>query len=903
MPSDAKALQAVFPTVDVIQGSPVTAYSPVEGQGATLQLQSNEVGKVSKETLADSCSVGSLGASPGLDGSAGKSAPFLIELFCGTAGVCAQFRLRNGRSLGIDHHLKRTRLKSAAVQLDLTQPWVQEMLEREIRLGRVDCIHLGPPCGTASRARNIPIKRKLLRKGAPNPQPLRSSAHPLGFPWLKGVNRAKVQAANALYDLASRIALLADQFGVLFTIENPHNSLMWETPFFKPLLSKFYLHVVDACEYGSDHKKATAFLANFDAPRLKQRCQGAHQHAAWAVRQLDSGEWAFDTAKEAEYPTKLAHAIAASFMDELANRGKVFPQEDLTDHAAKISAESQPRRTRGPLLMTEFKTKVEVECEEDVVPPEVIPEDADFPWQGIPVGSKRLDVQPATVQEGCKGRLKAVYGVYFSPQEFVQHVQQLRHPFDVPLQLDEANMSSIAFILSNSPADVARHRAKMLGHYVQRAKDLSGAERQLHEAMDDSIKPVMASKRLLLFKEMLSDAGVNDPRLFDELCSGFKLVGDLLPSGQFKPQWKPAALGVEQLRQTAVWAQKAVVGSCRRVLEDREIAEAVWAETMEQAAPDKLWVKGPFSSEDIEARHGPNWIPSKRFGVKQNGKIRPVDDFSQYLVNASVTCHEKIDLEGIDSICSTARFFMGAMSEDFTWNLPGEDGLSSGLLATEWHGRPARDLVGRCLDLKQAYKQLVRHPEDSWASILAVINPADEVVYYFEAVALPFGAVSSVLAFNRSARALRTILAKCFKLVVTNFFDDFCQLELSPLSSNAWSVAEAALELLGWRISMGEEKRRPFAKSFEILGAIIPLPEAGESVIKVENKPSRLLQLNEQVEDLKSLLGSTAPRSKLESLKGRMLYAAGHTYGKCTQLACQLLHKVGGGGSQPHSVC
>lgn len=63
------------------------------------------------------------------------------------------------------------------------------------------------------------------------------------------------------------------------------------------------------------------------------------------------------------------------------------------------------------------------------------------------------------------------------------------------------------------------------------------------------------------------------------------------------------------------------------------------------------------------------------------------------------------------------------------------------------------NLLGRCLDLKQAYKQLARHPADSWASVLAVLNPGDSKVYFFEAVALPFGSVSSVLAFNRVATA------------------------------------------------------------------------------------------------------------------------------------------------------
>ena len=94
---------------------------------------------------------------------------------------------------------------------------MQELIEREVKLGRVHAIHLGPPCGTASRARNIPVKRKLRSKGAPNPQPLRSSVYPLGLPWLKGLNKTKMDAANCLYEFSARLVQLADQFGVLFT--------------------------------------------------------------------------------------------------------------------------------------------------------------------------------------------------------------------------------------------------------------------------------------------------------------------------------------------------------------------------------------------------------------------------------------------------------------------------------------------------------------------------------------------------------------------------------------------------------------------------------------------------------------------------------------------------------------
>lgn len=72
------------------------------------------------------------------------------------------------------------------------------------------------------------------------------------------------------------------------------------------------------------------------------------------------------------------------------------------------------------------------------------------------------------------------------------------------------------------------------------------------------------------------------------------------------------------------------------------------------------------------------------------------------------------------------------------------------------------DFFGRCLDLKHACKQLARHLEDNWASIIVVWGPGQKETRFFEAVALPFGSVSSVIAFNRVARAIRTILSKFF---------------------------------------------------------------------------------------------------------------------------------------------
>ena len=60
--------------------------------------------------------------------------------------------------------------------------------------------------------------------------------------------------------------------------------------------------------------------------------------------------------------------------------------------------------------------------------------------------------------------------------------------------------------------------------------------------------------------------------------------------------------------------------------------------------------------------------------------MRPVNDFSQFLINSAVTCHEKIDLESIDHICATARHFLERLGrrhcDEHCW-LTGSDTLAA----------------------------------------------------------------------------------------------------------------------------------------------------------------------------------------------------------------------------------
>ena len=75
-----------------------------------------------------------------------------------------------------------------------------------------------------------------------------------------------------------------------------------------------------------------------------------------------------------------------------------------------------------------------------------------------------------------------------------------------------------------------------------------------------------------------------------------------------------------------------------------------------------------------------------------------------------------------------------------------------------------------------------------------------------------------------------------------------------------------------------------------LLGAVVDLSQTTAGVVSVQNKPSRISDLESLVQSICD--SQTVTLSTLETLKGRLLYAAGHTFGRCTQLAIQLISKV-----------
>ena len=155
----------------------------LEEQVKDVQFSS---GPSSSGLLPSSCS-------PKLNRFAGRmlSSIFFLELCAGTAMLTSVIIQGGLRGLGIDSLRNRHRKVGPVAVFDLSTMANVEIILGLIRQGEVDIIHVAPPCGTATRAREIRVKN--------GPPPLRSEHYPEGLLTLSGLDAERVASANLVY--------------------------------------------------------------------------------------------------------------------------------------------------------------------------------------------------------------------------------------------------------------------------------------------------------------------------------------------------------------------------------------------------------------------------------------------------------------------------------------------------------------------------------------------------------------------------------------------------------------------------------------------------------------------------------------------------------------------------------
>lgn len=671
---------------------------------------------------------------------------FCIEIFAGTGRLTAALKslgLRN--SFGVDLKLP-PKLQSPIVKYDLLNSEHVDIVKSLIAKPECIFVHFAPPCGTSSRARLI------QRRGRYNPPILRTETHPNGIPGLSGTLLARVLAANALYAVTCDLVKWCIEHDTYFAVENPGRSFMWDTDPFRDILQAHPCHQVmfHHCRYGSSRRKLTRFWHNIPTfQTLEAYCQNDHAHEPWG--QNPNGHW--NTAEETAYPWDLCRSMGAKLLLQLQQDGfkcsaPVFALQEASLNTLRAATDLQPRRGLPPMV-SEFKAVLQC-SNTDPKPPNSRP--LSTPSQGTDTSAQLVS-----------------FGIHRTPEEFVSEALLLGHPTRIHSMFPDEMREVVSHVFDKSGGTLAAERTEEIKRWIQLAAELSPAEKELKSQMSCRRREILQGKRLLLMERLLRDAGHSDFDLIKDLTEGFDLTGMLPESKVFSKNVRPAAISCQELRKVADLSREGMVQTVKPS-GDAELDRQLYEATMKEV--QKGFLVGPVHLTDLPA----GATLTRRFGVKQKNKTRPIDDYKASLVNASVTQTESATVHTMDHIAALVACVL-----------------------REAEARNSRvDLKAKTWDLAHAYKQ-VPLSDAAYAvdSFLAVYNPTMGKAEIFQQRVLPFGSIASVTAFLRISHALWKLGSKLLHLLWSSYFDDFFSITEAALSKHSEMIIVSFFSILG----------------------------------------------------------------------------------------------------------
>ena len=415
-----------------------------------------------------------------------------------------------------------------------------------------------------------------------------------------------------------------------------------------------------------------------------------------------------------------------------------------------------------------------------------------------------------------------------------------------------------------------------MAKWRRRAVELQPEEDRIFAAAHPEVQPCLAGKRTLLLEEMLVEAGFPDPgELIKMLREGAPMFGVVPPAGCFESHVHEPSKTISEAMAAAPWVRPALRGSLRPSAVPG-LDEKVYAKTVDEVSRGKA--AGPFSAEALSGMLG-EWMPARRLGIAQGDDVRQIDDFSEFGHNDTSGTAERIDIGGVDRVVGLAKIWMDAVDCWGQVQVRLESGeVLRGRVHPEFQSPEARQPSGRSMDIEKAYKNVPVDPALAPLAVIGLWSPRACAAEYFRLFALAFGARNAVFAFGAFGRAFDYVLSVLFGLVLTQYVDDFPQVEPQAVAESAHRTAVEVMNLLGWHVKADGPKAAPFAASFTSLGVVFSFGEmASHGIVQVANKPDRGDKVVEALQQ-QAEAGTYSPAAAA-SIRGKLQYVRGQVFG------------------------
>ena len=544
----------------------------------------------------------------------GATGYFCMELFCGSGNLTFAMKHFFPDSFGVDHKVGKQRVK--VICLDLTREDHQELVTQWAMSGQCLWVHFGIPCGTASMARY-----KRLSKKIHGPPPLRSSRWPDGLPNVTGTNLLRLRAANRLYAFMSKLIIQLESSNITWTVENPWTSLLWVTSYWKKVDSQVHAFYAELhnCMFGGQRMKRTCIASNNEAVMsLNVLCDGNHEHAPWSMQDgiFDTAREAeYTPALAKALATVILESIAKVY--KLPNVMQSSKKLKLS-HFQSIAAGKQPSKALAINTVPEFAfilvlnnvpASVSIPMADDCTvlclnlcssghnfllpchckmlrrtkkmgeprpfryvlerPPALTSlsdvqvgnvQHADvYPTLKCPRADCCHDIREVLIEDFTdEEHFDMVFGVRWTPEEFLQHAIRVGHPFKNFSGLSNEVKTACEHLATASYEQVVTERCHKLGEWIQAVRRLQDDETRIKDGMPDARRRILDSKRVAFMRYVIEAEGYDDRSLADDLERGFDLVGDTPKSSVLPAKLVPATISQQDLGKHASKANKAL---------------------------------------------------------------------------------------------------------------------------------------------------------------------------------------------------------------------------------------------------------------------------------------------------------------------------------------------------------
>ena len=338
--------------------------------------------------------------------------------------------------------------------------------------------------------------------------------------------------------------------------------------------------------------------------------------------------------------------------------------------------------------------------------------------------------------------------------QFVVDACREQIDFEPAVDVSADVWAAVDWVNARSSAQINAERECFICDIEAEARALheSGAVAQWFAGADAGVRKVATGVNGPLMESLAARAVFQDAVCIEFFRCGAPAVGPLPVSGSGVPVKRPDAQPVSTVLAGAAQANRALLASLK---EDAHSATLL-QQTFKEARMGR--VTQPVTADQADLCTN---ILSPRFGVVQarsNGdmRVRAVDDLTRTKVNGSTSAGEKFRPESVDALYRVARAVAQGTRERIAFFKA---------------------------DIDAAFRRLPAMPVHR--RFLSFAFLAQGVAHVAQHLAMPFGAVASVHAWERFGALISHLVRRLLFIPMLRFVDDLCSAERATCAEHA----------------------------------------------------------------------------------------------------------------------